>query len=274
MNQQILDEIVDKHDTAEAFIALFFAGFDGLTYCIILCIFGCDFNKKFLSHRQKLSLLIILDAIFRIINLYITSFKYSLINEIFFTLFATGQFYVILILLNQIFTDKNNESLLDSLAIKFPFLTSIAFFIFTFTLNISKIISIFQYIGAIIAILAYVYYVGGKIELFLNNVEKKCPSFLGHNFAHNLPVFIGIYLIIYYIMKLLGLFITNLLYISYLEMFGDIFKEVGKYLVFCLVISIYYLFNKYIKEEDYTTANDSNQGSVNISSVGSSNNIK
>ena len=48
---------------------------------------------------------------------------------------------------------------------------------------------------------------------------------------------------------------------------SDIFKEVGKYLSFAFIIAIYYLYNKYIKEEDYDRANSNIQNVVNISSV-------
>ena len=273
MNSKIISEIIEKHDTAEAFISLFFAIIDMLTYMVILFIFGCEFNKKFFSHRQKLSLLIILDAILRILNLYINSFVYSLIKEILITMIVTLQFYLIILLLNQIFTDKNNESLLESLEIKYPFLTSVAFFMLAFILNFSKAISFFKYILAIFAILGYGYYIDIKIDLFLKNVEKKNPYFSGQRFTSNIPQFIIIYFLIYYVLKIFGLFIENKLYFSYMEMVCDIFKEVGKYLSFCLVISIYYLFNKYIKEEDYDFANSSNQGAVNITSISNKNDM-
>ena len=48
---------------------------------------------------------------------------------------------------------------------------------------------------------------------------------------------------------------------------SDIFKEVGKYLSFAFIIAIYYLYNKYIKEEDYDKSNSNIQNVVNISSV-------
>ena len=272
MNSKIISEIIEKHDTAEAFISLFFAIIDMLTYMVILFIFGCEFNKKFFSHRQKLSLLIILDAILRILNLYINSFVYSVIKEILITMIVTLQFYLIILLLNQIFTDKNNESLLESLEIKYPFLTSVAFYMFAFIYS-SKFISFFQYILAIFAILGYGYYVGVKVDLFLKNVEKKNPYFSGQNFTTNIPTFIVLYFVIYFVLRIFGLFIYNKLYFSYMEMICDIFKEVGKYLSFSLVITVYYLFNKYIKEEDYDSANSSNQGAVNITSISNKNDM-
>ena len=273
MNPKILSEIIEKHDTADSLISLFFALIDMVTYIVILFTFGCEFNKKFFSHRQKLSLLLILDAVLRIINLYITTFVYSVLKEIIITSIVTLQFHLMILLLNQIFTDKNNESLLESLEIKYPFLTSVAFFMLAFILNFSKAISFFKYILAIFAILGYGYYIDIKIDLFLKNVEKKNPYFSGQRFTSNIPQFIIIYFLIYYVLKIFGLFIENKLYFSYMEMVCDIFKEVGKYLSFCLVISIYYLFNKYIKEEDYDFANSSNQGAVNITSISNKNDM-
>jgi len=273
MNSKILSEIIEKHDTADSLISLFFALIDMIIYIIILFIFGCEFNKKFFSHRQKLSLLLILDAVLRIINLYITTFIYSVLKEIIITLIVTLQFYLMVLLLNQIFTDKNNESLLESLEIKYPFLTSVAFFFLSFILNFSKAISFFKYILAIIALLGYGYYIDIKVNLFLKNVEKKNPYFPGQRFTSNIPQYIIIYFVIYYILKIFGLFIENKLYFSYMEMACDVFKEVGKYLSFSLVISIYYLFNKYIKEEDYDFANSSNQGAVNITSISNKNDL-
>ena len=50
-----------------------------------------------------------------------------------------------------------------------------------------------------------------------------------------------------------------------MEMACDIFKEVGKYLSFNLVISAFYLHNKYVNDEDFGYESDSqNQSKVNI----------
>ena len=225
MNSEILSEIIEKHEKADSFISLFFALIDLIIYIVIIFIFGCEFNKKFFSHRQKLSLLLILDVVLRIINFYINTFIYSLLKELLINMIVTLQFYLMINLLNQIFTDKNNESLLESLEIKYPILTSFAFFIFAFILNLSKAISFFKYILAIIGILGYGYYIGIKIDLFLINVEKKNPYYSGKNFTSNISQFILIYFIVYYVLKILGLFIDNKLYFSYIEMVCDIFKE-------------------------------------------------
>lgn len=264
----IIEEISQKHEFADILISLFLASIDILLYLVTICLFGCDFTSKFFSIRRKISLLLILDICFRIINLYLTSFMYSLSREIFFTSSSTIQFLLILIILNQIFQDKNiSESYRGE--IKFPVLTSILFFILSFTLKYFILCSLIQYILAIISILVYTYYIKGNINGFLSSVEKKNSNFEGRNFIYNLPLFIMLYFIIHYCLKIIVFLVENLLYISYIEMFIDLFKEVGKYLCFCILIAIYYLYNKYIKEGDYDIDTDSNQGSVNISSISS-----
>ena len=141
--------------------------------------------------------------------------------------------------------------------------------------NISKLFSLIQYFCAISAILLFKYYANTKIDLFLINIKKKNLNFVGHNITNNITLFIQIYFIIYYFLKIISLIIENKLYCSYMEMLCDIFKEVGKYLTFTLIIYLYYLFNKYIKEEENSNESNShpNQREVNISNVSSSINI-
>ena len=94
-------------------------------------------------------------------------------------------------------------------------------------------------------------YIGNKIELFLSNISKKNSSFIGENFMNNLPFFISIYFILNYCFELLSLLVEDKLYASYMIMLCKIFKEVGKYLVFLLLIVINHTFNKYIQEYDF-----------------------
>lgn len=267
MDEKVFEEITQKHDIAEAFISLFFAAADAFIFLIILCLFGCDSNKNCFSHRQKLSLLILFDAILRIVSLYINSFIYSFLTDIILTIFATIQFYLIISLFNQIFTTKFEGNLLETPEIKYTFLSSLIFFVISINLKISKMISLVQYICGIAAIIFYKYYVGRKVNIFLIEVEK-ISKFSSNNIIENFPLVITFYYIIYYIMKIIRLYIENALFQSYMEMICDIFKEVGKYLTFGLMIILYYLFNKYIQKEYYDS---SNEGTVNISSISSSN---
>ena len=131
---------------------------------------GC--NRQCLSHRQKL-LIIILDTIFRINYLYITSFVYSLTIEIVYTNVAYFQFYIILTsLIKSNFLNKNFDNRLDTPEIKYPFLTSILFFCFWISLNISKLVSLIQHVFALIACLMYAIAFLGKIQIFMAYFKK------------------------------------------------------------------------------------------------------
>ena len=253
MDPVIEEEIIKKHNEADAFISLFFAGLDAVCYIIILTLFGFDF-KGISSPKQKLSLLIVLDAVLRIINMYTDEFSKYFIKELFFTLFSTIQFYIILSILNQVFSDKGNEGYDSDLEIKHKTALSMIFFglCFSFKGIISsyKYISLIQFFCIIVGISIMNRMIGNKLEMYLLNVSKKDSSFTGENFINNMPFFITIYLIIDYCFEIISLIIVNKLYASYMIMVCKIFKEVGKYLVFLLIITVYHTFNKYILEED------------------------
>ena len=93
----------------------------------------------------------------------------------------------------------------------------------------------------------------------MTNISRKNNQFQGKNFINNLPFFVFLYFIIYYVLQLCALMIENKLYESYMSMVCTIFKEVGKYLVILLLISIYHSFNKYVKEADFTYENNAIQ---------------
>jgi hypothetical protein len=207
---KILKEIVERHNAADFYAAFFYMLIDVIFYLIILYLFGFDCTKKCFSLRQKLSLLFILDTIFRICLLFFASFLYSLTNEIVSTILASFQFYVILILLNHVLLNKKSHNLLENPEIKYPFLTTILFFCFSFTSKISKLISLIQYITAIIACLIYAYYVWGKLKIFSENIEKKklIPT---KYLTRSLLLFIVLNLIIYYFLKI----IMNFLHFYY-----------------------------------------------------------
>ena len=86
----------------------------------------------------------------------------------------------------------------------------------------------------------------------MTNIQKNNNQFTNKNFIINLPFFIYIYLVINYILRLFGLVSENKLYESYMSMICTIFKEVGKYLVILLMISLYNTFNKYVRINEHT----------------------
>jgi len=256
MESVIDEEIIDNHNKAGAFISLFFLGLDAITYIITFTLFSCEL-KKLSAPKQKIYLFIILDGLLRLINIYVDAFRKSFIQETTFTLISTIQFYLALSLLDQIFTDQRNDSYMASeLQIRNINLFSFLFFCLVFSfkgiLVSFGLISSIQYICIFITLSIFYKYINNKIDIYLTNIQKNNNQFTNKNFIINLPFFIYIYLVINYILRLFGLVSENKLYESYMSMICTIFKEVGKYLVILLMISLYNTFNKYVRINEHT----------------------
>ena len=250
MSSKTTEQIIQNHNQAEAFISLFFAGLDSVTYLLIITLFGCEF-KSFNSPRQKLSIYLLLDAIIRIINMYFDTYINNFVQEIVSSLVVSIQFYLSVSMLEQIFTDKNNDHNLDTeFHIKNKFLFSFIFFFLVFSfkgiMESYSFLSMVQYLCILISIFVFYQYISNKIFLFLSIIEKKTNQFKEKNVINILPFFIFLYFIIYYILQLLGLLVNNKLYERYLTLICTIFKEGGKFLVILLLIMIFYIFNKYV----------------------------
>ena len=258
MSYIIDEEIMQNHNQAEAFISLFFAGLDVITYIVILTLFGFEF-KSLDTPKQKLTIFLLLDGILRIINMYTDSYMQSFVREMVFSLIVTIQFYLSISILEQIFTDRSNESILiNELRIQNKYLFSFIFFCLVFSFKgfmTSNYLSLLQYIFILISISVFYKYIANKIDLFLTYILKKNNQFQGKNFINNLPFFVFLYFTIFYILQLCGLMINNKLYESYMTMICTIFKEVGKYLNILLLIAILYSFNKYVKENEFSYNN-------------------
>jgi hypothetical protein len=249
MNKEIiLEEISQKHNKADAFISLFFAAVDVICYLLVLIILGCGF-KNFFSPKQMITHILLIDVMYRIYSIYNNTFEYSIINEVFLSLFSTIQFYLFNSILKILFKDEYYDGN-ESIEIKYPLLFSIIFYPLCFTFDISKALGIFQYLLSIICILAYSYYIQTRISLYVKNFVKKQIAFSEPNLVNNLPYVIAGYFIIFFAIKIMTLFVQDKLYFSYLMMACDIFKEVGKYLTVGLLIIIVKLFNKGFKEEE------------------------
>lgn len=256
MESVIDEEIIDNHNKAGAFISLFFLGLDAIIYIITFTLFSCEL-KNLSAPKQKIYLFIILDGLLRLINIYVDAFRKSFIQETTFTLISTIQFHLALSLLDQIFTDQRNDSYMASeLQIRNINLFSFLFFCLVFSfkgiLVSFGLISSIQYICIFITLSIFYKYINNKIDIYLTNIQKNNNQFTNKNFIINLPFFIYIYLVINYILRLFGLMSENKLYESYMSMICTIFKEVGKYLVILLMISLYNTFNKYVRINEHT----------------------
>lgn len=246
MEQNIEEEIRNKHNEADAFISLFFAFLDSLYYITIIFIFGYDF-KSFSYPKEKLSLLIIIDAVLRIMHIFTDDYSKGWMKEIFFSLLSTGQFYIVFDCLDQIISKKN-----ENLEIKNKGILSCIFFFLVFDFeglfSHYKLILMLQYILVIFSIYLFSNHIMAKLEQFMTNFNGKI-NFTGR-FINNFPPFISIYFIINSCGELVGLLVNNLLYSSYMKMLCQIFKEGGKYLVFLLLIMIYNSSNKYLNDNN------------------------
>lgn len=263
MNSIIEEEIMQNHNQADAFISLFFAGLDAVTYIVILTLFGFEL-KGCSSPKQQLSLFLILDGLLRIINMYTDVYSKTFVQETVFSLIVTLQFYLSMSILEQVFLDKCNETILENeLQIRNKSLFSFLFFCLVFSfkglMTSYGLLSCLQYICILVSISIFYKYIGNKIDLFLSNITKKNNQFHGQNFINNLPFFILIYFMINYVLQLCSLMIENKLYESYMVMVCTVFKEVGKYLVILLLIAVYHSFNKYVKEYDFGFSAEKNK---------------
>ena len=254
MDETIVQEIIEKHLKADASISLFFIGLDTLFFICILLFLGCDF-KHFFSPKQMLSQIMLLDVLLRIFILYFNKFDYFIVNEIILSIFSTCQFFLLNKILKKFFRDDYYDGK-ESLEIQSPYLFAAMFLFLTFNFNLSKLVSVLQYVLSIIAILAYSYYIKTRISLFLANLEHKKLDITCKNMQYNLAYLISFYFIIFFALKICNLFIGHKLYYSYMLMACDIFKEGGKFLLFTLMILLVHSFNKFVKDEDTETSGE------------------
>lgn len=248
MEEKILEEIKEKHMRADSTISLFFISIDTIFYITILTYLGCRF-KNFFTPKQMLSNIILVDVLIRLLYIYYNSFDYILLNEVCFTCLSTVQFFLLNSIFKKMFKDEYYDGT-ETLEIQSPFLLSLIFFFLAFTFNISKPLSLIQYVLAIIAIISYAYYIQSRINLLLNNMQKRGVEITCKRMSINLIYLIALYFVIFYGLKLSNLFIENKLYYSYILMAGDVFKEGAKFLLFGLMILIIKSFNRFTKDAD------------------------
>lgn len=254
--EEIFEMITQRHNKAERFVSLFFMAINCIFFFICLTKFGYDLSNKS-SIKNKIFIIFILDFLLRVIIYFTASLEFSIIQEIFSTCISCTQFYIVITGLNQIFLDKNNSNgIIEGNDIKQPEITAVFFFVLTFYIHHSKGLSLLQYICESIAITIYVFYVNGKIRIFIQNLEKKNQNFEGRNYTTIFPLFISLYFFIYFLLKILSLVVEWKLYISYLDMSCIIFKEAGKYLTFTTIMILFYYYHKFIFVEDFNTTNN------------------
>ena len=263
MISKIEEQIIENQKSADSFISLAFLGLDVVAYIGLFCLFNCD--CKVTSAKHKLYYFVLLDGISRFLSVYMSAQTKTFYQESAFTCIAAIQFYLSLSILQQIFTDKSNDSFSEKqLEIKNKSLFSFLFLCLTYSfkglLPNYKLISGVQIVIILLSISVFYKYLKNKIDIYLSNVQKKNNNFTNINSISSLPFFVCVYFIIYHLLQLFDLMLENKLYESYVRMISIIFKEVGKYLNLILLAIIHNILNKYVKETDpgYTPQNQNN----------------
>ena len=239
MNDLIVNEIKKNHNEAEQYIYLFLVGIDAVTFIGAIIFFGFEI-ENFDSPRHKLFTILFLDIIVEIISIFTDAYINNLLQETVFTLILAIQFYLYLQIIERVFSE-----------FIYKYLFSFIYFLIVFDIKMifpnNKLFCVIQYISAIFLIYFLYKRMMTKLDNFMNNVLKINIYYQGGIFAFNLPFFILVYLIIFYVFKLIELLIESELYKSYIIMICLVFKEVSKYLIIFHLFIILYAYNKYIK---------------------------
>ena len=239
MNNLLLDEIKKNHNVAEQYICLFLVIYDSITLIAIIIFFGFE-RRNIESLQHKLFAILFLDIIKEGLNIFTDAYIIYLLQETVFTLLSAFQFYFYLQIFEKIFSED-----------LYRYLYSFIYFLIIFDLRAAfpahKLFCQIQYILAIFLIYFLYKRISTKLDTFVNNILKINIYYQGNIFVYNLPFFIFVYLIIFYVFKLIELLIESELYKSYFIMICLVFKEVSKYLIIAHLIVILYAYNKYIK---------------------------
>jgi hypothetical protein len=200
------------------------------------------------------------DAFLRIFNVFTDLYSKSFLKELLFSSLASIQFYTIIIFINQIFTEKNHEYNLEinSEMGNAKLLTGIFFpliFSFKAVMSYYKIFSIIQYSLIILGAFGISKYGQKRMDNFFVNIIVKNGQFSNLTYISSFLTYISIYIIINYVMEIIGILISNSLYAVYIDMICMVFKESVKYLVIIMLIIIYYYFNKYSSYKDLDSKN-------------------
>ena len=239
MNNLLLDEIKKNHNVAEQYICLFLVIYDSITLIAIIIFFGFE-RRNIESLQHKLFAILFLDIIKEGLNIFTDAYIIYLLQETVFTLLSAFQFYFYIQIFEKIFSED-----------LYRYLYSFIYFLIIFDLRAAfpdrKLFCQIQYILAMFLIYFLYKKISTKLDTFVNNILKINIYYQGKIFVYNLPFFIFVYLIIFYVFKLIELLIESELYKSYLIMICLVFKEVSKYLIIAHLIVILYAYNKYIE---------------------------
>ena len=245
MNEQTI-ELNQK--SAYAIIHYFFSLIDIIFFMIILYISKCYFyiNMRLLS-------IMALDIIIRVIKILVYYSRQSFLKEFILTMICCFQFYLIISFINQAFISSGSYYANDVNQIGIGII-EFSFFILLFILldfpfekfyfNESNKFYLFKFLLLIICLYLFYKYIMNKFNNYLNNVSEKIQQniFL-FSILTSLPNLAFYSFFGKYVLQLFKLFLTNKLFIQYLEMAIITFNETAKNAIFIVLNGILYIFS-------------------------------
>ena len=259
------NQIKEINET-EMFSSIIFLVVNILILLLFLCFFGCKVRKYII--KQKLFLLIIVDIFLRVVSIgYITLFTsffnsfylYLFIKEFIFSLLIACQIILFYSFFNALFSKKNINIDAKCFNIEHKLLYTFVFFGFIFKYKTReeeyrKILYRINYIVNILYIFCFYTYVRRNTKKFFSQISDDSSRYLKiKRIINNFQFLDCLFFNIYYILKIITLYLKNDLYIKYIDLASVLPKEIGKYLCFISLGLIYYVYNKYFpKETEYT----------------------
>jgi len=255
MDTVIKVEAIENYKKIDILLAYILIFINFLFYIIISIILKSK-NKYIILLKYKLFALFIVDIIYRISYFKTYFFLISLSKELIFSLLASAEFFIILNFLNEVpkklqSSREENEKNSDNLD---PFNTSTIFFFFIFSYdkfthgftNIIYLIENIALIGGVFKLYGHLRNNVLEIILIIKNKINNNNEKAINNIIETILINPLIFFTLYYIMKIVTIFIENEVILVYINIVSLFFKELSKYLIFVLLTSIVYSLEKYV----------------------------
>jgi hypothetical protein len=266
MNTVLKVESIEKFNLIDISLSYFLV-FVNFSFYIILSFTLKSKNKTILLLKYELFILFIIDIIYRISYLK-TKFSIALFpKELILSLLQSAEFFFILHFLNEIpkkiqISKEEKEKDFENLE---PFHNSTLFFFIIFSYdkfslgfkNIIFLIENLLIIGSIFKIYGLLRNKVMEIILIIRNNGNDIKNKFIIGLIENIIINPLILFSLYYITKIVTIFIGNQIALTFINIISIYVKELSKYLVFVSLIIILYSLDKYVfynKKEDKVTS--------------------
>jgi hypothetical protein len=266
MNTVLKVESIEKFNLIDISLSYFLV-FVNFSFYIILSFTLKSKNKTILLLKYELFILFIIDIIYRISYLK-TKFSIALFpKELILSLLQSAEFFFILHFLNEIpkkiqISKEEKEKDFENLE---PFHNSTLFFFIIFSYdkfslgfkNIIFLIENLLIIGSIFKIYGLLRNKVMEIILIIRNNGKDIKNKFIIGLIENIIINPLILFSLYYITKIVTIFIGNQIALTFINIISIYVKELSKYLVFVSLIIMLYSLDKYVfynKKEDKETS--------------------